>query len=200
MRRRIDSKGAKPADIDLSRLLAEITIRQNRGTWNQYKVSGALPSQGHHVYPYKARSPVQRTLRGTRLCLSWARLPSGRGWVSIYSWRLILPLKSSPSFWDYSTIFNGNVVTASKAVVCPLDAEDVSRCAPFCFRNTNNDLFYSGSCYFAQSTTFHLPLRLGDMERQDGPLGETSSSTSASSSKSTLSPQKRTEPSQASAT
>lgn len=32
-----------------------------------------------------------------------------------------------PSFLDYSTIFNGNVVTAAKAVVCPVDAEDVSR-------------------------------------------------------------------------
>ena len=33
----------------------------------------------------------------------------------------------SCSFADYSTIFNGNVVTAAKAVVCPLDAEDVSK-------------------------------------------------------------------------
>lgn len=31
------------------------------------------------------------------------------------------------SFLDYSTIFNGNVITIAKAVVCPLDAEDVSR-------------------------------------------------------------------------
>jgi hypothetical protein len=30
-------------------------------------------------------------------------------------------------FLDYSTIFNGNVVSAAKAVVCPLDAEDVSK-------------------------------------------------------------------------
>ena len=33
----------------------------------------------------------------------------------------------SSSFADYSTIFNGNVVTMAKAVVCPLDAEDVSK-------------------------------------------------------------------------
>ncbi len=31
------------------------------------------------------------------------------------------------SFLDYSTIFNGNVITAARAVVCPVDAEDVSR-------------------------------------------------------------------------
>ena len=31
------------------------------------------------------------------------------------------------SFADYSTIFNGNVFTTAKAVVCPLDAEDVSK-------------------------------------------------------------------------
>lgn len=35
----------------------------------------------------------------------------------------------SVSFADYSTIFNGNVVTIAKAVVCPLDAEDVSKYA-----------------------------------------------------------------------
>ena len=35
----------------------------------------------------------------------------------------------SSSFADYSTIFNGNVVTMAKAVVCPLDAEDVSKYA-----------------------------------------------------------------------
>ncbi len=34
------------------------------------------------------------------------------------------------SFLDYSTIFNGNVITIAKAVVCPLDAEDVSRWVP----------------------------------------------------------------------
>ena len=34
-------------------------------------------------------------------------------------------------FLDYSTIFNGNVVSAAKAVVCPLDAEDVSKCVRF---------------------------------------------------------------------
>lgn len=34
------------------------------------------------------------------------------------------------SFADYSGIFNGNVVTMAKAVVCPLDAEDVSKYAP----------------------------------------------------------------------
>lgn len=30
-------------------------------------------------------------------------------------------------FGDYSTIFNGNVQSLAKAVVCPLDAEDVSK-------------------------------------------------------------------------
>jgi hypothetical protein len=33
----------------------------------------------------------------------------------------------SSSFADYSSIFNGNVFTTAKAVVCPLDAEDVSK-------------------------------------------------------------------------
>lgn len=31
------------------------------------------------------------------------------------------------SFADFSTIFNGNVKTAAQAVICPLDAEDVSK-------------------------------------------------------------------------
>ena len=34
---------------------------------------------------------------------------------------------NSSSFADFSTIFNGNVFTIAKAVVCPLDAEDVSK-------------------------------------------------------------------------
>ena len=38
-----------------------------------------------------------------------------------------LTLISFASFADYSTIFNGNVVTKAKAVVCPLDAEDISK-------------------------------------------------------------------------
>ncbi|PPQ83362.1 hypothetical protein CVT24_001910 [Panaeolus cyanescens] len=41
-----------------------------------------------------------------------------------------------PGFLDYSTIFNGNVVTAAKAVVCPLDAEDVSRAVKFCVKHS----------------------------------------------------------------
>ena len=46
------------------------------------------------------------------------------------------------SFADYSTIFNGNVVTMAKAVVCPLDAEDVSKYyARFLTRNIVNSDF-----------------------------------------------------------
>lgn len=36
-------------------------------------------------------------------------------------------LEKYRSFEDYSTVFNGNVTCVSKAVACPLDAEDVSR-------------------------------------------------------------------------
>ncbi|KIM40408.1 hypothetical protein M413DRAFT_446588, partial [Hebeloma cylindrosporum] len=43
--------------------------------------------------------------------------------------------RDEAGFLDYSTIFNGNVVTASKAVVCPLDAEDVSRIVLFCTKH-----------------------------------------------------------------
>jgi len=36
-------------------------------------------------------------------------------------------IQQSLRFEDYSTIFNGNVKSLSKAVVVPLDAEDVSK-------------------------------------------------------------------------
>ncbi|KAH9485621.1 FAD-linked oxidoreductase [Psilocybe cubensis] len=44
--------------------------------------------------------------------------------------------RDEPGFADYSTIFNGNVVSASKAVVCPLDAEDVSKIVLFCVKHS----------------------------------------------------------------
>ncbi|KAG5642207.1 hypothetical protein DXG03_003398 [Asterophora parasitica] len=40
--------------------------------------------------------------------------------------------RNAAGFEDYSTIFNGNVVCLSKAVVVPLDAEDVSKIIVFC--------------------------------------------------------------------
>ncbi|KAF7982994.1 hypothetical protein HWV62_24606 [Athelia sp. TMB] len=40
-----------------------------------------------------------------------------------------------PSFVDYSRMFNGNVITRAKAVVCPLDAEDVSRTILLCAKH-----------------------------------------------------------------
>lgn len=36
-------------------------------------------------------------------------------------------LADASSFDDFALIFNGNVVSRAKAVVCPLDAQDVSR-------------------------------------------------------------------------
>ncbi|KAJ3509303.1 hypothetical protein NLJ89_g5289 [Agrocybe chaxingu] len=44
--------------------------------------------------------------------------------------------RGDPGFGDYSTIFNGNVVSHSKAVVCPLDAEDVSKIILFCSKHS----------------------------------------------------------------
>lgn len=45
-------------------------------------------------------------------------------------------LRGEASFQDYSTIFNGNVITIAKAVVCPLDAEDVSKIILFCNKHS----------------------------------------------------------------
>ncbi|KAF9486078.1 hypothetical protein BDN70DRAFT_870593 [Pholiota conissans] len=44
--------------------------------------------------------------------------------------------REETGFLDYSTIFNGNVVSAAKAVVCPLDAEDVSKIVLFCTKHS----------------------------------------------------------------
>ncbi|KAJ7750109.1 hypothetical protein DFH07DRAFT_828209 [Mycena maculata] len=44
-------------------------------------------------------------------------------------------LKDDSDFLEYSSIFNGNVVTIAKAVVCPLDAEDVSKIILFCAKH-----------------------------------------------------------------
>lgn len=40
---------------------------------------------------------------------------------------MLVCLEKYCSFEDYSTVFNGNVTCVSKAVACPLDAEDVSK-------------------------------------------------------------------------
>ncbi|XP_006461325.1 hypothetical protein AGABI2DRAFT_185602 [Agaricus bisporus var. bisporus H97] len=45
-------------------------------------------------------------------------------------------LRGDSSFLEYSTIFNGNVITTAKAVVCPLDAEDVSKVVLFCNKHS----------------------------------------------------------------
>ncbi|TFK65552.1 hypothetical protein BDN72DRAFT_845354 [Pluteus cervinus] len=39
-------------------------------------------------------------------------------------------------FTEYSAIFNGNVLTLAKAVVCPLDADDMSRVIIFCNKHS----------------------------------------------------------------
>ncbi|KAJ3534406.1 hypothetical protein NMY22_g6941 [Coprinellus aureogranulatus] len=44
-------------------------------------------------------------------------------------------LVDNVSFNDYATIFNGNVQTRAQAVVCPLDAHDVSQIVQFCSKH-----------------------------------------------------------------
>lgn len=46
----------------------------------------------------------------------------------------IIP-SNDDDFLNYATIFNGNVETKAKAVVCPLDAEDVSKILTFCSKH-----------------------------------------------------------------
>ncbi|KZP18370.1 hypothetical protein FIBSPDRAFT_792011 [Athelia psychrophila] len=48
------------------------------------------------------------------------------------------------SFVDYSRIFNGSVITCAKAVVCPLDAEDVSRTIIICAKHSLSPSIKSG--------------------------------------------------------
>ncbi|KAG5635651.1 hypothetical protein H0H81_010521 [Sphagnurus paluster] len=43
--------------------------------------------------------------------------------------------RGKPGFDDYSTIFNGNVKCMAKAVIVPLDAEDVSKVILFCVKH-----------------------------------------------------------------
>ncbi|GLB37918.1 putative oxygen-dependent FAD-linked oxidoreductase family protein [Lyophyllum shimeji] len=45
-------------------------------------------------------------------------------------------LRDEPGFEDYSTIFNGNVKSLSKAVAVPLDAQDVSKIILFCVKHS----------------------------------------------------------------
>ncbi|KAJ7133731.1 hypothetical protein C8R43DRAFT_644511 [Mycena crocata] len=45
-------------------------------------------------------------------------------------------LRDENDFLEYSSIFNGNVVTVAKAVACPLDAEDVSKIILFCSKHS----------------------------------------------------------------
>ncbi|KAH7921645.1 hypothetical protein BV22DRAFT_1038410 [Leucogyrophana mollusca] len=49
-------------------------------------------------------------------------------------------LRNDPNFVHYSKMFNGDVKTTAKAVVCPLDAQDVSQFILFC---TKHSLFPS---------------------------------------------------------
>ncbi|KAJ7935346.1 hypothetical protein B0H13DRAFT_2650042 [Mycena leptocephala] len=45
-------------------------------------------------------------------------------------------LRDDSDFVEYSSIFNGNVVTVAQAVTCPLDAEDVSKIILFCSKHS----------------------------------------------------------------
>lgn len=63
-------------------------------------------------------------------------------------------------------MFNGNVETVAKVVVCPLDAEDVSRSVTF---GGIQQIFKCGSSelyYFVRNTLCHHQSKLGAM----GPL------------------------------
>ncbi|KAA1476957.1 hypothetical protein DENSPDRAFT_563398 [Dentipellis sp. KUC8613] len=44
--------------------------------------------------------------------------------------------RDDPHFMERSRMFNGNIVNASKAVACPLDAYDVSRIIQFCTKHS----------------------------------------------------------------
>ncbi|KAG6918872.1 hypothetical protein DXG01_010936 [Tephrocybe rancida] len=44
-------------------------------------------------------------------------------------------VREEPGFEDYSTIFNGNVKSLSKAVAVPLDASDISKIVLFCVKH-----------------------------------------------------------------
>lgn len=81
--------------------------------------------------------------------MSWSRLPSERICVCFFSTANYHEYLNSgfTRFSDYSTIFNGNVVSAAKAVVCPLDAEDVSK----------YDIFPEHLCYLPTLTNLLLP-------------------------------------------
>ncbi|KAK0459233.1 uncharacterized protein EV420DRAFT_1539084 [Desarmillaria tabescens] len=45
-------------------------------------------------------------------------------------------IRGNPHFVEYTTMFNGNVKTLAKAVVCPVDAEDVSTVMLFCLKHS----------------------------------------------------------------
>ncbi|KII95486.1 hypothetical protein PLICRDRAFT_217263 [Plicaturopsis crispa FD-325 SS-3] len=45
-------------------------------------------------------------------------------------------LRDDPNYLEYTKIFNGNVKTSAKAVVCPLDAADVSKIILFCKKHS----------------------------------------------------------------
>lgn len=81
-------------------------------------------------------------------------------------------------FADYCVIFNGNVVCASQAVVCPKDAEDVSKyVSGRLYISTQVSFTVRGSFYFASNILFRRPSKPGATGPRDGALAETLSLT-----------------------
>ena len=84
-------------------------------------------SSSSHLNPYKCLHRCQRNCTKNLVPLAEDKfifeMIQGMP-TSFFLFELAL---ISSSFADYSTIFNGNVFTIAKAVVCPLDAEDVSK-------------------------------------------------------------------------
>lgn len=80
-------------------------------------------------------------------------------------------------FQEHTRLFNGNVLNASKAVVLPLDTQDVSLYAALFPYNIILADVFSGQLSFAINTGFHRLSRLVDMARAAGQSMATLSST-----------------------
>lgn len=122
--------------------------------------------------------------------MPWSSLSAQRRKVSTFVIVLSLSLNHEclTSFADYSGMFNGNIVTPAKAVVCPLDAEDVSKYVQL-FKLISQLMTrpIEGLSGSAPSTRCLPQLRQAGMEPQAGLWEGTSLSISARSLRSTSS-------------
>lgn len=71
-------------------------------------------------------------------------------------------------FQEHTCLFNGNVLNVSKAVVLPIDAQDVSQYAALFPHNIILVDMFSGQLSSVVSTDFHRLSRLGGMARAAG--------------------------------